>query len=226
MKGINIASVIDHTTLKVDTTKEDIKQLCDEAKAANFFAVCVSPYFVRYAATQLEGTPVKVVTVIGFPFGFSATPAKAEEARRALEEGVDEIDVVVNINALKSGDWNYVRNDIQTMIFLAHQRGRIVKVIFETGLLTKEEIEKLCEICAELDVNFVKTSTGYYKKGATVSVIKQLRKLLPQKIKIKASGGIRSAKKALAMINAGADRIGTSSGIKIIEESNSEKLEA
>lgn len=226
MKGINIASVIDHTTLKVDTTKEDIKQLCEEAKAAKFFAVCVSPYFVRYAATQLEDTPVKIVTVIGFPFGFSATPAKAEEARRVLEEGVDEIDVVVNINAVKSGDWNYVRNDIQTMIFLAHQRGRIVKVIFETGLLTKKEMEKLCEICAELDVNFVKTSTGYYKKGATVSAIKYLRKLLPKKIKIKASGGIRSAKKANAMIAAGADRIGTSSGIKIIEESDLEKVEA
>ena len=222
MKGINIASAIDHTTLKVDTTKEEVKQLCEEAKAANFFAVCVSPYFVRYAATQLEDTPTKIVTVIGFPFGFSATPAKAEEARRALEEGADEIDVVVNINALKSGDWNYVRNDIQTMIFLAHQRGRILKIIFETGLLTKEEVEKLCEICAELEVNFVKTSTGYFKKGATVSIIKQLRKLLPEKIKIKASGGIRSAKKAQAMIAAGADRIGTSSGIKIIEESNIE----
>jgi len=225
VKGINIASVIDHTTLKVDTTKEDIKRLCEEAKAANFFAVCVSPYFVRYAATQLEGSSVKIVTVIGFPFGFSATPAKAEEARRVLEEGADEIDVVVNLNALKSGDWNYIRNDIQTMIFLAHKKGRIVKVIFETGLLTKEEIEKLCEICAELDVNFVKTSTGYYKKGATVSVIKYLRKLLPKKIKIKASGGIRSAKKAQAMIAAGADRIGTSSGIKIIEESDLEKVE-
>ena len=219
MKGKDIASVIDHTTLKVDATKNDIKQLCEEAKTANFFAVCVSPYFVRYAATQLKDTSVKIVTVIGFPFGFSATPAKAEEARRALEEGADEIDVVVNINALKSGDWNYVRNDIQTMIFLAHQKGRILKIIFETGLLTKEEIEKLCEICAELEVNFVKTSTGCYKKGATVATVKTLRKLLPKKIKIKASGGIRSTKKTQAMIAAGADRIGTSSGIKIIEES-------
>jgi len=220
VKGNNLAKVIDHTTLKVDNTKEDIKKLCEEAKAEHFFAVCVSPYFVRYAATQLQNVPVKVVTVIGFPFGFSATPAKAEEARRALEEGADEIDVVVNINAVKSGDWNYVRNDIQTMIFLAHQKGRILKIIFETGLLTKIEVKKLCEICAELEVNFVKTSTGYYKKGATVSMIKTLRKLLPEKIKIKASGGIRSTKKTMAMINAGADRIGTSSGLKIIEEDN------
>lgn len=220
VKGNQLKNYIDHTTLKPDVKLKNIQKLCEEAKIYEFFAVCVPPYFVQKTSLLLRGASVKVATVIGFPLGYSTTPSKAAEIVKAIDDGADELDVVVNISAVKSGDWNYVKNDINTMTVAAHMRGKSIKVIFETGLLNKKEIKKLCEICAEVGVNFVKTSTGFNGEGATVEIIEFMRTNLPSNIKIKASGGIRSVKKAQKMIEAGADRIGTSSGVKIMNSLN------
>lgn len=224
MKGNNLHGHIDHTTLKANTRLKDIEKLCREAEEHNFFAVCVPPYFVRNAAMWLKNSKVQVATVIGFPLGYSATPSKAAEIHKAINDGVDEIDVVINLSAVKSKDWSYVKNDIETMTVAAQMKGKSIKVIFETSILNQKEIKKLCEICVEAGVNFVKTSTGFNGDGASVEVVEFLRKNLPDTIKIKASGGIRSAKKAQRMIAAGADRIGTSSGVKIVKELKSEGL--
>lgn len=217
MNEKQLSTYIDHTTLKIDTKKTDIKKLCTEAEANKFYAVCVPPYFVQNASMLLKDSDVKIATVIGFPLGYSATPSKAAEIQKAIDDGADELDVVINVSAVKSGDWNYVQNDIKTVALATQMKGKIIKVILETGLLTKKEIKKLCEICAEAGVNFVKTSTGFNGEGATEEVVEFLRANLPSSIKIKASGGIKSAKKARKMIEAGADRLGTSSGIKIIK---------
>ena len=215
---MNLASKIDHTILKADTSKEEITKLCNEAKEYGFAAVCVPPYWVRECKNQLRDTKVKIATVVGFPMGYAATPAKVEEARRAIDEGASEIDMVLNIIALKSGDYNYLKNELTSAGTIVQLRGGKLKVILETGLLTKEEIIKGCELCAKLNVDYVKTSTGMIEKGATVEDVKLLRANLPKHIKIKASGGIRDKATALAMIEAGADRIGTSQGVKIVTE--------
>ena len=215
---MNLASKIDHTILKADTSKEEITKLCDEAKQYGFAAVCVPPYWVRECKNQLRDSKVKIATVVGFPMGYSATPAKVEESRRAIDEGATEIDMVLNIIALKAGDYNYLKNELTSAGTIVQLRGGKLKVILETGLLTKDEIIKACELCSKLSVDYVKTSTGYIDKGATVEDIKLLRAHLPKNIKIKASGGVRDKATALAMIEAGADRIGTSSGVKIVTE--------
>ena len=207
-----MSSRIEHTILKADTSLKEITLLCNEAMEHNFFGVCVAPYFVKIAAHQLKDSNVKVVTVVGFPLGYNTTPAKVEEARKAIDEGADEIDMVLNIAALKNGDFNFVLNDIQSVATLVQLRSRKLKVIIETALLTKEEKLKACEICTEVNVDFVKTSTGFAKSGATVKDIQLLRAHLPAKIKIKASGGIKTKEQALALVKAGADRIGTSNG--------------
>jgi deoxyribose-phosphate aldolase len=173
---------------------------------------------VRECKNQLRDSKVKIATVVGFPMGYSATPAKVEESRRAIDEGATEIDMVLNIIALKSGDYNYLKNELTSAGTIVQLRGGKLKVILETGLLTKDEIIKACELCSKLSVDYVKTSTGYIDKGATVEDVKLLREHLPKNIKIKASGGIRDKATALAMIEAGADRIGTSSGVKIVNE--------
>lgn len=213
---MNLASKIDHTLLKADTGREDIRRLCQEAKQYGFYAVCVPPYYVRECRQLLQGSMVKIATVVGFPLGYSHTPAKVEEARRAIDEGANEIDMVINLIALKNRDINYLKNELTSVATITQLRGGKLKVILETGLLTDEEIAIACGLCAELVVDFVKTSTGTGPQGATVEVVKQLRKLLPPGIKIKASGGIRDKATAMAMIEAGADRIGTSSGIEIV----------
>ena len=218
MKENQLNAHIDHTVLKPDTKLKDIQKLCEEAVTYCFYAVCVPPYFVQKTSMLLKDSDVKIATVIGFPSGYSTTPSKAAEIQKAIDDGADELDVLVNISAIKSEDWNYVKNDIKTMTVAAQMRGKVVKIIFETGLLTKKEIKKLCEICVEEGVNFVKTSTGFNGQGATVEIVEFLRKNLPNSIKIKASGGIKTAKKTLKMIEAGADRIGASSGVKIIKE--------
>jgi len=217
VNGKQLPDLIDHTTLKIDTKKTDIKKLCGEAESNNFYAVCVPPYFVRNASMLLKDSDVKIATVIGFPLGYSATPAKAAEIHKAIDDGADELDVVINMSAVKSGDWNYVQNDIKTVALATQMKGKVIKVILETGLLNKKEIKKLCEICTEVGVNYVKTSTGFNGDGATVEVVEFLRENLPNTIKIKASGGIRSAKKAMKMVAAGADRLGTSSSLKIVK---------
>ena len=213
-----LASKIDHTLLKADTSKAEIINLCEEAKHYGFAAVCVPPYWVRECKNQLRDSKVKIATVVGFPMGYSSTPAKVEECRRAIDEGASEIDMVLNIIALKEGDYNYLKNELTSAGTIVQLRGGKLKVILETGLLTEEEIIKACELCTQLSVDYVKTSTGYIDKGAAVEVVKLLRANLPKHIKIKASGGIKDKATAMAMIEAGADRIGTSSGVKIMKE--------
>lgn len=210
--------MIDHTILRVDCRMEEIKKLCEEAITLNFASICIPPYFVKETARYLEHSRVKVATVIGFPYGYSATPAKVEEIKRAINEGADEVDVVINICALKEGKWNYVKNDIESMTLAAHLKGKVIKVIFETSLLSQEEILKLCDICGQLGVNFVKTSTGVNGEGATVEIVDFLRKNLPKGVKIKASGGIRTIEQAQALVDAGATRLGTSAGVAIAQQ--------
>ena len=212
---MEIEKYIDHSLLKANILRSDVELLCKEAIEHQFAAVCITPYFVSQAAKMLEDHPINVATVIGFPLGFESTTAKVEEIKRALDMGVDELDVVVNIAAVKNADWNFVKNDIETVTRACHMKGKVLKVIFETSLLEYEELEKLCEFCTELEVDYVKTSTGF-EGGASVQIVRKMRELLPKEIKIKASGGIRNYKDAFDLIKAGADRLGTSSGTEIL----------
>ncbi len=213
----NLASYIDHTILKADCTLEDIHALCEEAIQHGFQSVCVPPYFTQDASRLLEKSPVGVATVIGFPMGYAHTSSKAEEIKRAFISGADEVDAVANICAIKKDDWNYIRNDIETMTRMTHIHGKSIKIILETDLLTQAEIIRLCEICKECEVDFVKTSTGYNGKGNQPEVIAFLREQLPRNIKIKASGGIRTKEQAEMLIQAGADRLGCSASVSIVE---------
>ena len=215
---MDLASYIDHTILKMDTSKAEIVNLCQEAKKYKFAAVCVPPFFVRDCKNLLRDTDVKTATVVGFPLGYSHTPAKVEEARRAIDEGATEIDMVINVIALKERDINYLKNELTSAGTIVQLRGGKLKVILETGILTHEEIILACDLCAQLNVDFVKTSTGFVTPGATVEVVELMRKHLPKHIKIKASGGIQDKATALAMIAAGADRLGCSKSVKIVTE--------
>jgi deoxyribose-phosphate aldolase len=214
---MEIANVIDHTFLSPDCTLADIKKLCQEASDHQLKAVCVPPYYVKEASNFLKDSDVMVATVIGFPMGYAATPAKVEEIKRAIDEGADELDAVVNICAVKSQNWNYVKNDIDSITRIAHLKGKVLKLIIETGMLEANEIEKLCEICTEVGVDFVKTSTGFNAAGANVEIVSKLRSLLPPSVKIKASGGIRSYQTAKELLEAGANRIGSSASLLIVE---------
>lgn len=215
---MNLASKIDHTLLKADASEREVKKICAEAKEYGFAAVCIPPYFVRKCKLWLSDTNVKTATVVGFPLGYAHTPAKVEEARRAIDEGADEIDMVINIIALKAGDWNYLKNELTSASTIVQLRGGKLKVILETGLLSNAEIVKACELCTEMTVDFVKTSTGFTQPGATVEAVKLLRANLPKSIKIKASGGIRDKEFALQLIEAGADRLGCSASVSIVQE--------
>lgn len=212
-----LAKKIDHTILKPDCTFTDIQKICEEAKTYGFASVCVPPYYVKEASKQLEDTLTKVSTVIGFPMGYSTTPAKVEEVKRAIVEGVDELDVVVNICAIKQSNWSYVRNDIDSMTRAAHLRGKVVKIILEIGLLTKSEIEEVCKMCNEIEVNYIKTSTGYHTNSITSEDVRHLKSLIDPKIKIKASGGIKTQKQAKDLLEAGANRLGASASLEIIK---------
>ena len=209
-------SKIEHTILKADTSAKEIEDLCKEAIKYDLFGVCVPPYFVKLAKKEIKDSKVQLVTVVGFPLGYNTTPAKVEEARKAIDEGADEIDMVLNIAALKNGDLNFVLNDIQSVATLVQLKSRKLKVIIETAQLTKAEKIKACEICAEVGVDCVKTSTGFAQSGAKVEDVELMRKSLPANIKIKASGGIKTKEQAEALVAAGADRLGTSSGPKLL----------
>lgn len=211
----NLARFIDHTLLKPDATEEQIAKVCSEAMENDFYSVCINPYWVPLAAGLLEGTPVKVCTVIGFPLGATTTKAKAFEAGEAVAQGAKEVDMVMNVGALKSGDYDLVLNDIQTVVKTVRGRA-IVKVILETGFLNETEKIKACELSVAAGAHFVKTSTGFGPGGATVEDISLMRRVVGPDIGVKASGGIRDYDTAIAMIKAGATRIGTSSGVKII----------
>ncbi len=210
----NMALYIDHTLLKPDATVEQIDQLCREAAEHHFFSVCVNPYWVNRAHQNLEGTKVKVATVIGFPLGATTKKMKATETTLSVADGADEIDMVINIGALKSGDREIVLQDIQGVVQAAH--GRLVKVILETGLLTRDEIIEACLISKEAGAHFVKTSTGFLAGGATIENVALMRNTVGPDMGVKASGGIKEQQQALAMIEAGATRLGTSNGSKLL----------
>lgn len=212
---MNPAKLIDHTILKPVASKEDVRRICDEAKQHGFFSVCINPYWVAYAKELLKGTDVKVCTVIGFPLGANTTAVKEYETRDALKNGADEIDMVINLGALKSGDYDTVLNDISAVRKAC--KGHILKVIIETSQLTEEEKVKTCELAAKAGADFVKTSTGFTGGGATAADVALMRKSVPANMQVKASGGVRSREDFDAMVAAGATRIGASSGVKIIE---------
>lgn len=208
---------IDHTLLKSDATKKQIDQLCQEALTFEFASVCINPTWVLYCAKRLAQTPVKVCTVIGFPLGASTTASKVFEAKNAIENGADEIDMVINIGALKDQCYDTVYQDIQAVVKAC--QGHCVKVIIETCLLTDEEKVKACQLAMQAHVTFVKTSTGFSHGGATVHDVALMKATVKDICQIKASGGVRSFEDMLAMIEAGATRIGTSSGVKLMNNS-------
>lgn len=217
---MHIVSYIDHTILKPATTDSDIEKLCKEAIQYNFAAVCVPPYYVGGAKRILSDTPVKIATVIGFPFGYDTTASKLEAIKQAISNGADELDIVHNTGALKNDDWEYLSNEITACLQPARLHNKLVKVIIESGILPDEAIISCCRLYAEHKVDFIKTSTGYAEKGADVAQVRLIRKHLPERIAIKASGGIRTYEFAKQLIDAGASRIGTSSGVAIAEEAN------
>lgn len=215
---MDLAHFFDHTLLKPDCNTSDVKQICSEAIQYGFAAVCIPPYHVAFAAQELENTGVKVATVAGFPLGYSATAAKVEEIKRAIGEGADELDVVVNLAAIKSGAWSFVKDDIDRMTTAVDLKGKLIKVILETSLLTETEIRKLCSICLEIKPNFIKTSTGFSGGGATVEIVRLLKEIVEDKIKIKASAGIRTREDAEQLLAAGAQRLGSSNSVMIVKE--------
>jgi deoxyribose-phosphate aldolase len=214
---MNLERYIDHTLLRPDATQNDIEQLCAEAQQYNFKAVCVPPFWVSHTAKILKGTTTDVATVIGFPFGYEVWQAKIAAQQMAIEQGAKELDVVHNISAVKSGHWSVLEKEIGEMMDVAQQSNTLLKVIIETAYLDAESLKTCCDIYASLNVHFVKTSTGFASQGAQIADIKTMRRFLPPHIKIKASGGIRDVQTALQMIDAGADRIGCSAGVKIVE---------
>jgi deoxyribose-phosphate aldolase len=216
---MNIAAYIDHTVLKPTTTQADIVKLCTEALENNFAAVCVPPLFVKMAKQMVTNSTVKVATVIGFPFGYSAIEAKVAETILAIIDGADELDVVINISAIKNNDWQFLANEINTLMPIISNQQKIVKIIIESGILTNDEIIKCCDLYGAAGVDFLKTSTGYAEVGATLQAVALIRKHLTNSIKIKASGGIKSYTFAKQLIDAGADRLGCSSSLKIVAES-------
>lgn len=216
-----LARMIDHTLLKPEATVGEIESLCSEAKQYSFASVCVNPNFVPLCSKLLKGTPVKVCTVIGFPLGANSTETKRFEAEKALNEGATELDMVINIGRLKSGDYDYVFNDINQVALATKKYRAICKVILETSLLTDEEKVKACLICKNAKADFVKTSTGFSKGGATASDIALMRYVVGSTLGVKASGGIRTRQDAELMVESGADRIGASASVKIVLGQNS-----
>jgi len=217
----NVAKYIDHTLLKADASMADVKKVCDEAKRYNFASVCVNSSYIKFVAEQLEGSGVKPCCVVGFPLGAMPVEAKAAETQIACEKGAKEIDMVVNIGAVKSGDWKLVFKDIEAVVAAA-RGSAIVKVIIEACLLTDEEKVKTCAIAKLAKAHFVKTSTGFSTGGATAEDIGLMRKTVGPEMGIKAAGGVRTYADAIKMIDAGATRLGTSAGVEIVTGAGSE----
>ena len=214
----DLAKMIDHTLVKPTATEDDVAKLCEEAEKYRFGSVCVNPTYVSLATQLLKETDVKVCSSVGFPFGVTLPEVKAFEARRALGNGACEIDMVINIGALKSRDYETVKRDIEAVVDVKrYQNDVVVKVIIETGCLIDEEKVMACKLAKEAGADFVKTSTGFIKGGATVEDVRLMRETVGEDMGVKAAGGIRTFKQALAMIEAGANRIGTSTGVAIIE---------
>ncbi len=214
----DIAHYIDHTLLKPDASQDQIAQLCYEARKHGFAAVCVNPTHVKLCAQLLKDSPVKVCTVVGFPLGATAPEVKAYEAQQAIMDGAQEVDMVINVGALKSRDYELVERDIANVARVAHNHGAICKVIIEAALLTDEEKVKACALAKAASADYVKTSTGFGPGGATVDDVLLMRRTVGPEVGIKAAGGIRSFEDAKSLISAGATRIGASAGVKILQE--------
>jgi deoxyribose-phosphate aldolase len=214
-----LSQFIDHTILKPTTTLAEIEKVCSEAIQYDFAAACVPPLFVKKAKQLLSDTSVKVATVIGFPFGYSAIEAKVAEIVLAIVDGADELDMVINISAIKNNDWQFLASEINTILPIVQNRQKVIKVIIESGILTGDEIIKCCDIYGAAGVDYLKTSTGYAEHGASVHAVQLIRKHLSDAVKIKASGGIKTYKFAKELIDAGAERLGCSSSVQIMKES-------
>ncbi len=216
VKHKKLAKFIDHTLLKPDASYADIKRLCEEALKFGFHSACVHPYYIGVVNNLLKGSNVRITTVIGFPFGMTTTEGKVYEAMQAALAGADELDIVINIGALKSGDWDFVRKDISDVI--AATKGLVHKVIIEACYLTTAEKRKVVDIALQVGAEFIKTSTGFGLKGAQTRDIRLIKSIVGDKAGIKAAGGIRTLKQVLAMLEAGATRIGTSAGVSIMKK--------
>lgn len=216
--SFNLASYIDHTILKQTTTIAEVDKVCVEASMAGFVSVCIPPRYVAGAKKLLDGSKVKVATVIGFPLGYNATEVKVREIEEAIQMGADEVDMVIDLCALKSGDWKHLAHEIETCLQPVRQSGMIMKVIVESGMLTDSELISCCQLYSKYDIDFMKTSTGFSGTGATVHAVRMMREFLPARIGIKASGGIRSYDFAKELIDAGASRIGCSSSMQLMKE--------
>ncbi|HVF97863.1 MAG TPA: deoxyribose-phosphate aldolase [Flavisolibacter sp.] len=214
---MSLAQYIDHSVLKNTTTVADVAKVCEEAIEYRFAAVCIPPFFVQEAKRLIDGSAVKLATVIGFPFGYHHYKTKAEETTIALNEGAEELDMVMNVAAFKSNDLAYLETEISVVSKLTSEAGKTLKVIIESGILSDEEIIRCCNLYEQFAVQFLKTSTGYADKGASVESVKLMRKHLPDRIQIKASGGIRTAEFARQLVDAGATRLGCSAGIAIVK---------
>lgn len=214
----NLQRYIEHTNLSPSITGKDVDKLVQEGKEHQFVGVCVPPFWVKRASREIGNADIQLVTVIGFPLGYNMTETKVEELKLAIRDGADELDLVMNVSAIKDGiPWPKI--EFAKCSKLAHEEGKILKVIIETALLSEDEIIKACKLCADAGVDYVKTSTGFASAGAKVEHIQLMRSVLPSSVGIKASGGIKTYDQTVALINAGADRIGTSSGVSIIKES-------
>lgn len=214
---MNLATYIDHTNLKPTASETDIRQLCAQAWQHHFKAVCLAPTYVRYAKNWLAGSQTSLCTVIGFPLGYNTTSTKLHEAEQALVDGAVELDMVINLSQFKSMAYLSVANEIQQLCELTHSANSLLKVIIETAYLDSFEIHSACEMCVDANVDFVKTSTGFAPKGAEIATVQLMRSILPPHIQVKASGGIKTYEQALALVEAGATRLGTSAGVEIVK---------
>lgn len=213
---MNYNKMIDHTVLKADTPLETVKRICDEAMEYGFASVCINPCHVAYCADYLKDSDVNVCTVIGFPLGANTSAVKAFETKDAIANGADEIDMVMNIGALKDKNYDLVRDDVKAVVEAAN--GTLVKVILETCLLTEDEIKKACELCVEAKADYVKTSTGFSTRGATIEDVRIMKEAVHGKAKVKAAGGVRIPEDMVKIVAAGADRIGTSAGCSLVKK--------
>lgn len=213
---MNYNKMIDHTVLKADTPLETVKRICDEAMEYGFASVCINPCHVAYCADYLKDSDVNVCTVIGFPLGANTSAVKAFETKDAIANGADEIDMVMNIGALKDKNYDLVRDDVKAVVEAAN--GTLVKVILETCLLTEDEIKKACDLCVEAKADYVKTSTGFSTRGATIEDVRIMKEAVHGKAKVKAAGGVRTPEDMVKIVAAGADRIGTSAGCSLVKK--------
>ena len=213
---MNYNKMIDHTVLKADTPLETVKRICDEAMEYGFASVCINPCHVAYCADYLKDSDVNVCTVIGFPLGANTSAVKAFETKDAIANGADEIDMVMNIGALKDKNYDLVRDDVKAVVEAAN--GTLVKVILETCLLTEDEIKKACELCVEAKADYVKTSTGFSTRGATIEDVRIMKEAVHGKAKVKAAGSVRTPEDMVKIVAAGADRIGTSAGCSLVKK--------